>query len=146
VINYVICYRQRLLCRNNFCVFVVFEEVAVSFTWELSVVRQVAHWRQIFHGMGREYDSMKQYKVEEMINFHCNVYNQLIDSILSSAIEADGVERRFKKIKSFWMEREFRLSEHVLWSAHKSGQMMPSTLTCCCIRITFRVFSTRRFL
>jgi len=72
--------------------------------------------------MGREYDSLKQYKVEELINFHLIVYNQHIDSILSSAIEAYGVEHRFRKIQSFWMEREFKLSEHLLGSAQKSGQ------------------------
>ena len=83
---------------------------------------QVWYWRQIFHGMGREYDSLKQYKVAELIHCHLVVYSQLIDSILSSAIEAYGVERQFSKIQSFWMEREFKLSEHMLDSAEKSGQ------------------------
>jgi len=85
---------------------------------------QTLHWRQIFHGMGREYDSLKQYKVAELINCHFIVYNQLIDSILSSAIEAYGIEHRFRKIQSFWTEREFKLSEHILGNARKAGQLI----------------------
>lgn len=60
--------------------------------------------------------------MEELINLHLVVYNQLIDSVLSSAIEAYGVEHRFRKIQSFWLEREFKLTEHVLCSAEKPGQ------------------------
>ena len=83
---------------------------------------QVWHWRQIFHQVGQEYDSLKQYKVGELVNLHLTVYTQLIDSILSSAIEAYGVERRFNKIRSFWMEREFKLAKHLLESTQKPGQ------------------------
>jgi len=72
--------------------------------------------------VGREYDSSKQYKVEDLINLHLTVYSRLIGSILSSAIEVYGVEQRFNKIRSFWMEQEFKLAKHVLNSAQKSGQ------------------------
>ena len=83
---------------------------------------QAWHWRQIFQGTSRDYDPLRQYKVEDMINLHLTVYSQLIDGILLSAIEAYGVEHRFNKIRSFWMEQEFKLEKHVLDSAQKSGQ------------------------
>jgi len=83
---------------------------------------QVWHWRQIFQGTGRDYDPLKQYKVEDVINLHLIVYSQLIDSVLSSAIEAYGVEHRLNKIRSFWMDQEFKLEKHVLDSAQKTGQ------------------------
>jgi len=83
---------------------------------------QAQHWRQIFREVGREYDVLKQYKVEDMMNFHLTVYHQFIDSIVSSAIEAYGVEQRFNKIQSLWMEREFKLKQHFLDSYQKFGQ------------------------
>ena len=83
---------------------------------------QVWHWRQIFHGMSREYDSSKHYKVEDLISLHLNVYSQLIDSVLSSAVEAYSVEQRFNKIRSFWTEQEFKLEKHILDSTWKSNQ------------------------
>lgn len=98
-------------------------ELVIYFTWAwCSCFVQVWHWRQIFHGVGREYDSSKQYKVEDLIGLHLTVYHRLIDSILSSAIDAYGVEQRFNKIRSFWMDREFKLAKHVLDSDLKSGQ------------------------
>jgi len=95
----------------------------INFAWILCICCiQVWHWKQIFHGIGREYDPSKRYKVDDMINLHLTVYSQLVDSILSSAVEAYGVEHRFNEIRSFWMEREFKLAKHVLDSAQKSGQ------------------------
>lgn len=89
---------------------------------------QVWHWRQIFHGLGREYDPAKHYKVQDLINLHLSVYSQLIDGVLASAVEAYGVEQRFNKIRSFWEEREFKLAKHVLDSTQESGQNVNSLL------------------
>jgi len=98
------------------------EEFAIHFRWALCFCYvQIWHWRQIFHGVGQEYDSLKQYKVEDLINLHFTVYSRLIDSILSSAVEAYGVEHRFNNIQSLWMEKEFKLAKPVLASAQKSG-------------------------
>lgn len=59
--------------------------------------------------------------MQDLIALHLSVYSQLVDSVLSSAVEAYGTEQRFNKIRSFWMEREFKLAKHVLDSAYKSG-------------------------
>lgn len=71
--------------------------------------------------MGREYDSAKQYKVEDLINFHITLYSHLIDSTMSSAIEAYAVKQRFNKIRSFWLDHAFTIEKHVLDSTQNSG-------------------------
>jgi len=119
-----------LLPNQLLCSFIA--ELVICFTWVLcSCFMQVWHWRQIFHGVGREYDSSKQYKVDDLISLHLTVYHRLIDSVLSSAIDAYGVEQRFNKIRSFWMAREFKLAKHVLDSVLKSGQSKAMLLFFC---------------
>jgi len=105
---------------------------------------QVWHWRQIFHGMGREYDSAKQYKVEDLINFHITLYSHLIDSTMSSAIEAYAVKQRFNKIRSFWLDHAFTIEKHVLDSTQNSGLNYDTLIWTCysCIILYPKVIQT----
>lgn len=122
-----VCFSWQLTC----CCFAYIEDPVVNFMSDCrlsSCCLQDSHWKQIFHGIGREYDAAKQYKVEELISLHLVVYSQLIDSVLSSAIDAYGVEHRFERIRLFWMERKFSLAKHLQNSSNKCGDKMLSIL------------------
>ncbi|XP_074658718.1 dynein heavy chain domain-containing protein 1-like, partial [Tubulanus polymorphus] len=85
------------------------------------------HWRQIFVGMGEQYDASVQFTVNELLSLNIVEHSQSINTVYQAALAEYELEMKICKLKKLWEGKEFKLAKHILDSVFAKGEEVNST-------------------